>query len=228
MAEGRCAARSPYDLRADDPPHVVGVHPHLEVQPAVTTATLPPSGPRRVVGVVGNALDRVLRRVLSEARQALGGLGGLSRDLLGHDLGLDVAVGVDGLRPPRPRRYTSASTSRRPRRRRQSRPRLDDTRRHRPRRRARRRQSSSGSSPPSPARWRPRAPRPRTHGLLVGLGLGHPQVPRARRPLNFCQSPVTLRDRGHGLLSRLRAPTPSQYCARSESTRMKLGSSLGW
>ena len=48
----------------------------------------------------------------------------------------------------------------------------------------------------------------------------------AASPLNFCQSPVTLRIAVTGSLGW--APTPSQYWARSESTSMKLGSSFGW
>ena len=46
------------------------------------------------------------------------------------------------------------------------------------------------------------------------------------RPLNFCQSPVIFSRLSTGSVAW--APTPSQYCARSESTSMMLGSSLGW
>jgi predicted RNA-binding protein YlqC (UPF0109 family) len=53
---------------------------------------------------------------------------------------------------------------------------------------------------------------------FIGSGAGS--------PLNFCQSPVTLRIAWTGSLGW--APTPSQYSARSESTSMKLGSSFGW
>src|SRR5690606_31174278 len=57
-----------------------------------------------------------------------------------------------------------------------------------------------------------------------GCGLRLPSAPG--RPLNFCQSPV--------ISSRWRtgsvgcAPTPSQYCARSESISIRLGSLFGW
>ena len=51
-----------------------------------------------------------------------------------------------------------------------------------------------------------------------------PSVPGS--PLNFCQSPVILRILATG--SDGCAPTPSQYCARSEVTSMNEGSSLGW
>src|SRR5699024_2271668 len=45
-------------------------------------------------------------------------------------------------------------------------------------------------------------------------------------PLNFCQSPVTFSRASTGSVGC--APTPSQYCARSESISIRLGSSLGW
>ena len=83
------------------------------------------------------------------------------------------------------------------------------------------------ASPSGP--WRP--PR-RTDGSLerdrlAGLRRGDPRVPSAPgRPLNFCQSPVTLRIAMTGSVGC--APTPSQYCARSESTWIRLGSRRGW
>ncbi len=46
------------------------------------------------------------------------------------------------------------------------------------------------------------------------------------RPLNFCQSPVIFRMAATGSVGC--APTPSQYCARSESTWMSEGSWVGW
>ncbi len=46
------------------------------------------------------------------------------------------------------------------------------------------------------------------------------------RPLNFCQSPVILRIASTASVGC--APTPSQYCARSEVTSMNEGSSFGW
>ena len=46
------------------------------------------------------------------------------------------------------------------------------------------------------------------------------------RPLNFCQSPVILRSTATCSVGC--APTPSQYCARSESISMSEGSSVGW
>ena len=46
------------------------------------------------------------------------------------------------------------------------------------------------------------------------------------RPLNLCQSPVTLRIAS--TCSDGCAPTPSQYCARSELTSIREGSSVGW
>ena len=45
-------------------------------------------------------------------------------------------------------------------------------------------------------------------------------------PLNFCQSPVILSSAATCSVGC--APTESQYCARSESISMRLGSSLGW
>ncbi len=45
-------------------------------------------------------------------------------------------------------------------------------------------------------------------------------------PLNFCQSPVILSSLATA--SEGWAPTPSQYCARSETTLMYDGSSFGW
>jgi hypothetical protein len=44
--------------------------------------------------------------------------------------------------------------------------------------------------------------------------------------LNLCQSPVTFRIAATGSVGC--APTPSQYAARSPSTSMKEGFSLGW
>src|SRR4051812_4549176 len=53
------------------------------------------------------------------------------------------------------------------------------------------------------------------------------RVPSAPgRPLNLCQSPVTLSSASTA--SDGCAPTPSQYCARSEVTSISEGSSLGW
>ena len=51
-----------------------------------------------------------------------------------------------------------------------------------------------------------------------------PSVPG--RPLNFCQSPVTLSRAATASVGC--APTPSQYCARSEVTSISEGSSFGW
>src|SRR4028119_2464829 len=48
----------------------------------------------------------------------------------------------------------------------------------------------------------------------------------AGSPLNRCQSPVTRRIAATASVGC--APTPSQYCARSLSTSMKEGASLGW
>jgi hypothetical protein len=59
---------------------------------------------------------------------------------------------------------------------------------------------------------------------LASLVRSVPSVPG--RPLNFCQSPVILRSAATA--SDGCAPTPSQYCARSETTSMNEGSSLGW
>src|SRR6476661_4939588 len=59
---------------------------------------------------------------------------------------------------------------------------------------------------------------------LGSLTFRVPSVPG--RPLNFCQSPVILRIAATA--SDGCAPTPSQYCARSETTSMYDGSSLGW
>jgi hypothetical protein len=44
--------------------------------------------------------------------------------------------------------------------------------------------------------------------------------------LNFCQSPVTSSRCCTGSVGC--APTPSQYCARSESISIRLGSFFGW
>ena len=59
---------------------------------------------------------------------------------------------------------------------------------------------------------------------LGSLTLRVPSAPG--RPLNFCQSPVTLRIASTA--SEGCAPTPSQYWARSEVTSMREGSSFGW
>src|SRR5690606_21426556 len=48
----------------------------------------------------------------------------------------------------------------------------------------------------------------------------------AGSPLNFCQSPVSLRILSTGSVGW--APTLSQYCTRSEFTSMREGFSLGW
>jgi hypothetical protein len=62
---------------------------------------------------------------------------------------------------------------------------------------------------------------------LVGLGSATFSVPSAPgRPLNFCQSPVILSSLRTGSVGW--APTDSQYWARSESTSIRLGSSVGW
>src|SRR3954469_1195679 len=53
---------------------------------------------------------------------------------------------------------------------------------------------------------------------FIGAGAGS--------PLNFCQSPVTRKMAATASVGW--GPTPSQYCARSLSTSMKDGSSLGW
>ena len=57
-------------------------------------------------------------------------------------------------------------------------------------------------------------------GAATSIGAG------AASPLKRCQSPVTLRMRSTGSVAC--APTPSQYAARSPSTSMKEGFSLGW
>ncbi len=54
--------------------------------------------------------------------------------------------------------------------------------------------------------------------IFIGSGAG--------RPLNFCQSPVTLKIAVTASVGC--APTPSQYAARSPSTLMTEGSFLGW
>ncbi len=59
---------------------------------------------------------------------------------------------------------------------------------------------------------------------FTGCGRRVPSVPG--RPLNFCQSPVTLSSACTDSVGC--APTESQYCARSESTSMTLGSAFGW
>ena len=62
---------------------------------------------------------------------------------------------------------------------------------------------------------------------LSRLGSATLRVPSwPGRPLNFCQSPVTFRSAATASVGC--APTPSQYCARSETTSMNDGSSLGW
>src|SRR5699024_7161476 len=61
---------------------------------------------------------------------------------------------------------------------------------------------------------------------LERLGSATFRVPSAPgRPLNFCQSPVTLSRLSTGSVGW--APTLSQYCTHSESMAMRLGSSLG-
>ena len=63
--------------------------------------------------------------------------------------------------------------------------------------------------------------------FLSAFGSATRRVPSGPgRPLNFCQSPVTLRIAATGSVGC--APTPSQYCARSESTSMSEGSCVGW
>ncbi len=59
---------------------------------------------------------------------------------------------------------------------------------------------------------------------LGSLTLSVPSVPG--RPLNLCQSPVIFRICSTASVGW--APTPSQYCARSVTTSMYDGSSLGW
>ena len=59
---------------------------------------------------------------------------------------------------------------------------------------------------------------------FTGCGRRVPSVPG--RPLNFCQSPVTLSSACTDSVGC--APTESQYCARSELTSMTLGSAFGW
>src|SRR5439155_26910489 len=62
--------------------------------------------------------------------------------------------------------------------------------------------------------------------FLSGLGPAVFRVPSAPgRPLNFCQSPVISRSLRTGSVGC--APTDSQYWARSESTSMRDGSTLG-
>ena len=62
--------------------------------------------------------------------------------------------------------------------------------------------------------------------FLSGLGSATRMGGGAASPLNFCQSPVTRKMAATASVGC--APTPSQYCARSESTSMKEGSSFGW
>ena len=59
---------------------------------------------------------------------------------------------------------------------------------------------------------------------LGSLTFSVPSVPG--RPLNVCQSPVILSSASTA--SDGCAPTPSQYCARSEVTSISEGSSFGW
>ena len=59
---------------------------------------------------------------------------------------------------------------------------------------------------------------------FVSATLSVPSVPG--RPLNCCQSPVILSSAVTA--SDGCAPTPSQYCARSEVTSISEGSSFGW
>ncbi len=62
---------------------------------------------------------------------------------------------------------------------------------------------------------------------LSAFGSAKRSVPSAPgSPWNFCQSPVTLRIASTGSVGC--APTPSQYCTRSEFTRMSEGCCLGW
>ena len=62
---------------------------------------------------------------------------------------------------------------------------------------------------------------------LLGFAAATLRVPSVPdMPLNVCQSPVIVR-----ILATASdgcAPTPSQYCTRSETTSMYDGSSLGW
>jgi hypothetical protein len=62
--------------------------------------------------------------------------------------------------------------------------------------------------------------------FLSALGSATSMGGGAGRPLKACQSPVTLRMAATGSVGW--APTPSQYAARSPSTSMKEGFSLGW
>ncbi len=62
--------------------------------------------------------------------------------------------------------------------------------------------------------------------FLSGFGAATFMGGGAASPLNFCQSPVTRKMAATASVGC--APTPSQYCARSVSTSMKEGSSLGW
>ena len=70
--------------------------------------------------------------------------------------------------------------------------------------------------------WRRPRTRPcgRPSGAATCIGAG------AASPLNFCQSPETLRIAVTASVGC--APTVSQYCARSEFTSMNEGSSFGW
>ncbi len=62
---------------------------------------------------------------------------------------------------------------------------------------------------------------------LLGFGSANFWVPSVPlRPLKVCQSPVIFRSLATA--SDGCAPTPSQYCARSETTSMNDGSSFGW
>ena len=59
---------------------------------------------------------------------------------------------------------------------------------------------------------------------LGSLTFSVPSAPGS--PLNFCQSPVIFSRAATCSLGW--APTPSQYCTRSESMSMSEGSSVGW
>src|SRR5664280_1896590 len=63
--------------------------------------------------------------------------------------------------------------------------------------------------------------------VLSGFGSARRRVPSVPgRPLNVCQSPVIFRSAATCSVGC--APTPSQYCTRSESISMIEGSWVGW
>ena len=153
----------------------------------------------------------------SRASSSTSGLGGLGRDLVGDDLdGLLGAVGVATSTASTTSTVPSASTSAT----------TSSTTRCRRRPRPPRRPRRPGPWPwrwPSSSGWRLLAGcrpwrRPRRRPACRPWARRPAAASGAGRPLNFCQSPVILRMASTGSVGC--APTPSQYCARSESTSM--------